>query len=123
MLALGLLLIAAMLFVSLRPAGSLDSLTEKAGGVPPGWMRLSFNLPCAVRSGDAASFYTALRSRDRSTLSTFLAQRKILMLQEGTAFRIVPASPIAKVSYGDLRSPDTCYIPSDLVATIERKGH
>ncbi len=115
--AIGLILIAAVLWLALRPR------PIPATAPPSGALQLTFDMPCAPQSSDAGPFYAALRARDKSTLSTFLANKKILMVKRATPLTISPDGPLAKVAFGDPKHPTTCYIPADVVSSFERNSY
>ncbi|WP_184085344.1 hypothetical protein [Silvibacterium bohemicum] len=88
----------------------------------PATLRLPFTLPCAVDAGDANPLYAAVRGRDRTLLLDMVAQRRVMMVKQGTPVDLLPASQIVIVSlsrggHGGL----SCYIPSDIVPVIEHQ--
>ncbi|MGC2662059.1 MAG: hypothetical protein WA324_29200 [Bryobacteraceae bacterium] len=89
---------------------------------PPGTVRLPFTLPCALYSGDASPVYAAIRQRDRNALMSMVAQKRLMMVREGTSVALLPVNNIATVSiYSGARDGRTCYVPSDIVSVIERR--
>lgn len=106
-----------------EPQTSKRSSDRTSGRPVPALMRLSIELPCAIRSEDAIPFYAALRRRDRASLTAMMVHKKIWTIHTGTALAISQAKGIATVSFGVPGEPRLCFIPSDVVPAIERKAY
>jgi hypothetical protein len=122
--AASLLAIALVVFFVSRGKNEPDGSSDKRiAASPPGTLRLTFNLPCAVYSADAERAYIAMRQRDKKTLMDMVAQRKLRMVRQGTAIVVSPVSGLAIVNIvGEAHSGTTCYIPSEMVAVVQHNG-
>lgn len=118
----GLLLLAAVVLVfqwrnryTPKPSRSAASTLE------PDTVRLPFALPCAIYSGDARPVYAAIRGRDKDQLMHLVAQKRLLMLKQGTSVVLMPVNQTAMVSiYGGGPESRNCYVPSEIVPVIQR---
>ena len=128
---MALLLSAGAVFLTLG-VGLVGWRTHLLGFHQPGQsaasqrsFRLPFSLPCAVESNDADVFYSALRQSDEKTVVAMLSAHRMLMISKETPISIMPLRQVAAVS---TRAKDAasdgnlCYVPSNIVATIESKA-
>jgi hypothetical protein len=118
----GLFAVAVMIYVIgfRNPQTALPG--RSLAQAPSGTLRLPFTLPCALYSGDASPVYAAIRQRDRNALMSMVAQKRLMMVREGTSVALLPVNNIATVSiYSGVRDGRTCYVPSDIVTVIERR--
>jgi hypothetical protein len=122
-LTAGLLVLAAIvLAIQWRNRHMKMAGRNGAAALAPGTLRLPFTLPCAIYSGDATPVYTAIRGRDKDQLMHMVAQKRVMMLMQGTSVALMRVNQTAMVSiYGGGREGRTCYVPSEMVPVIERR--
>lgn len=115
-------LIALVLLVTFLRLWRQTPNRKKTVAAPlPATLRLPFTLPCAVDAGDAISLYAAVRRRDTKLLMNMVAQRRVMMVRQGTSVDLLSASQIVIVSFSQgARENLSCYIPSDIVPVIKR---
>lgn len=86
--------------------------------------RLPFALPCSSNTADVSLFYAALRRGDRAEVTQMLAADRIQMIRKDTPLFIDPGSSFATVLIEDgKQAPTSCFIPGDVVSSIERKAY
>jgi|SRR5579875_131372 hypothetical protein len=87
-------------------------------------IRLHFALPCALQSGDADAFYSALRRSDRRGAEQMLAAKQVVMLRPDTEFSLMPIKDTAVVLVnGNDRAGSVCYVPLNIVSTLEKRAY
>jgi hypothetical protein len=115
-------LVVVVLFVCCLRHWRQTHVVKHAVALSPATLRLPFTLPCAVDAGDANPLYAAVRGRDRTLLMNMVAQRRVMMVKQGTPVDLLPESQIVIVSLSrGGRGGLSCYIPSDVVPVIERQ--
>jgi hypothetical protein len=96
----------------------------RASDATPQLTRLPFALPCSMNTADVSLFYAALRRGDRAEVTRMFEADKIHMIRKDTPLSISQGSLFAMVTIEDDKQPPTsCFIPGDVVASIERKAY
>jgi hypothetical protein len=88
----------------------------------PDGLILPFNLPCALKSDDSPRVFSALRARDKSLLMTMLAQRKYVMVRQGSRVKVSNNGSTAAVSFSGPGGGARCFVSTDIVPLLQREA-